>query len=228
MQMVERLAILDIRTFSIPPRSTPHPLLFSCSLLISLGWYCATSTLSHLFLSRFPFHLSFLPTFSYSSSSLCNQLDAWTPSLPVPAHQQQRALAPHPFIMNMFETDYSNLFAAGLRVIESRSTDRTSLSAESQPSSSISPFTGIANRDQHPPLSSSSSSRKAFHYPTRLWRRPSPRNEKTSSADSSLSTARSKPARRRSLSGGVVEETALDVRIWDWSTRVSNATTILE
>jgi len=39
---------------------------------------------------------------------------------------------------------------------------------------------------------------------------------------------KSKPARRRSMPSGVMEETTLDVRIWDWSTRVSYANTILE
>jgi hypothetical protein len=39
---------------------------------------------------------------------------------------------------------------------------------------------------------------------------------------------KAKPARRRSMPGGVMEETSLDVRIWDWSTRVSYANTILE
>jgi hypothetical protein len=29
------------------------------------------------------------------------------------------------------------------------------------------------------------------------------------------------------MSGGVVEETALDVQIWDWCTRVHQATTLL-
>jgi hypothetical protein len=53
----------------------------------------------------------------------------------------------------------------------------------------------------------------------------------TPAADPSLNVAdgvKPKPARRRSMSGGVVEETALDVRIWDWSTRVHRATSFLE
>jgi hypothetical protein len=35
-------------------------------------------------------------------------------------------------------------------------------------------------------------------------------------------------ARRRSMPSGITEGTPLDVRIWDWSTRVSYANTILE
>jgi hypothetical protein len=136
--------------------------------------------------------------------------------------------------MNGFETDYSKLFAAGLRVIQSRSKGRRS--SESQHCTPVSNApSSIATADyDHLPTASSkaASSRKTFHFPTRLWRLPSSRNEMTESAVRNLAAAtndpKSKPARRRSMPSGVMEETTLDVRIWDWSTRVSYANTILE
>ncbi|KAI0246297.1 hypothetical protein BJV78DRAFT_1158008 [Lactifluus subvellereus] len=118
------------------------------------------------------------------------------------------------------DADYSNLFAAGLRVIESRSS--------SYLGSSVSSSSPPDNEDVTAP--NKIPSWKTFHFPTRLWRCPSPRNEKTPAADPSLNAAcdvKPKPARRRSMSGGVVEETALDVQIWDWSTRVHQATSLL-
>ncbi|KAI0248505.1 hypothetical protein BJV78DRAFT_793660 [Lactifluus subvellereus] len=50
-------------------------------------------------------------------------------------------------------------------------------------------------------------------------------NEKTLAADPSLNAVETQA--RTSMSGGVVEETALDVRIWYWNTRVHQATTLL-
>jgi len=135
--------------------------------------------------------------------------------------------------MNVFETSYSNLFAAGLRVIHSRSTSRRS-SSDSQLRSLVShsPSTGAVDHDQLSSVSSRApSSGKTFHFPTRLWRLPSPRNEESESAGANMTAAKdatSRPAHRRSMPGGIMEETTLDVRIWDWSTRVSFATTILE
>ena len=192
------------------------------------------TTSIHVFPSFFsppsPFRLSFLPAFSCSSSS---------PRLVDASRTSGRLTPPVPcsatfLIMNVFvETSYSNLFAAGLRVIHSRSTGRRS-SSDPQLSSlvSLSSSIGAVDHDQHPPVSSRTpSSRKTFHFPTRLWRLPSPRSEKSGSADANIMAtkdANSKPARRRSMPGGTVEETTLDVRIWDWSTRMSFANTILE
>src|SRR5712671_3188349 len=134
--------------------------------------------------------------------------------------------------MNVFETDYSNLFAAGLRVIQSRRTSRRSSPESPLSPSPVSSPTRTSEHERDPTQSSgSSSSWKTFHFPTRLWRRrPSPRNDKASSADARSLTptkdSKSKSARRRSMPGDVAEENALDVRIWDWSTRVSNLTTV--
>ncbi|KAH9954896.1 hypothetical protein BC827DRAFT_919764 [Russula dissimulans] len=140
--------------------------------------------------------------------------------------------------MSVFETDYSNLFAAGLRVIQSRRTGRRSSPESALNPAAVSSRMSTSEHDHDPtPSTGSSSSWKTFHFPTRLWRRPSPRNNKASSADASSSLtptntrdAKPKPTRRRSRSmpGDVAEEStsALDVRIWDWTTRVSNAATI--
>jgi hypothetical protein len=136
--------------------------------------------------------------------------------------------------MNVFETDYSKLFAAGLRVIHSRSKGRRSPSEHQHcPPVSNSSSTATADYDHLPTASSRvASSWKTFQFPTRLWRLPSSRNEATESAEPNLPAAandpNAKPARRRSMPSGIMEETTLDVRIRDWSARVSYATTILE
>ena len=55
-------------------------------------------------------------------------------------------------------------------------------------------------------------------------------SKKSEFADADMTAtkdAKSKLARRRSMPTGVVEGTTLDVRIWDWSTRMSFPTTIL-
>jgi hypothetical protein len=141
-------------------------------------------------------------------------------------------------IMDVFEADYSNLFAAGLRGIQSRSTDldRPQLHP-TRPAISSSVGAGSADRDQGvkrvkgpsvPP-----SFWKSFLLSTRLWRRPSrlPRTEKTSPAVRSLTfwnDSVSKSARRQSIPSDVVEESSLKLRILDWSLRVSNAVGTLE
>jgi hypothetical protein len=138
--------------------------------------------------------------------------------------------------MNVFETDYSKLFAAGLRVIQSRSKGRRSPSEHQHcPPVSNSPSTVTADCDHLPTASSRvPSSWKTFQFPARLWRLPSSRNGTTESAERILpattNDSNAKAARRRSMPSGNLEETTrdLDVRIWDWSRRVSYATTILE
>lgn len=131
--------------------------------------------------------------------------------------------------MDVFEADYSNLFAAGLRGIQSRSTDSV------RPPSSIG--AGSADRDQDvkrvkgpsvPP-----SLWKSFLLPTRLWRRPSrfPRTEETSPAVRNLTLLNdtaSKSSPQQSIASDVVEESSLKLRILDWSLRVSNAVGTLD
>ena len=130
-------------------------------------------------------------------------------------------------IMDGFEADYSNLFAAGLRGIQSRSTDpdRSSFGA------------GSADRDQDVKrikgLSVPSSYWKSFLLYTRSWRRPSrlSRTENTSSVIRSLTSlngAASKSAHRQSIPSDVLEESSLKLRILDWSSRVSNAVDTVE
>ncbi|KAI9454803.1 hypothetical protein F5148DRAFT_1288535 [Russula earlei] len=131
--------------------------------------------------------------------------------------------------MSVFEADYSNLFAAGLRVIQSKSKGRRS-SPDSPLCSPVPSSTATTEHDQGlTPSSGPSSSWRTFHFPTRLWRRTSPRNDKRSSAGPDLTTAKeaeSKHARRRSMPNGIGEESVLDVRIW--RARVSNAIPFVE
>lgn len=140
--------------------------------------------------------------------------------------------------MDLFETDYSNLFAAGLRGIQSRPTGRST--SEPQLGPAVSSSTGSAARDEDvkrvkeptiPP-----SFWKTFLLPTRFWRPPSrsPRRGKPSSSavrsPTASNDARSKPARPQPqlMPRDIVEETSLNLRILDWSVRVSNATAFLE
>ncbi len=110
--------------------------------------------------------------------------------------------------MNVLQTDYSNLFAAGLRVIESRTTSRGSsypgYDSELEGEDIIGP-----------------SPKKPF--PTKLWRRLSGRS--SSNIDGATKPRHS---RWRSMLSGTLagHETALDARVWDWSTRVYRATTL--
>ncbi|KAI0291377.1 hypothetical protein B0F90DRAFT_1823914 [Multifurca ochricompacta] len=79
----------------------------------------------------------------------------------------------------------------------------------------------------------------SFPYEAMAHSSPSPRNEESLAADTNSNhnsdddnnddnDAKSKlPTHQRSLSGSVVEEASLDVRIWDWSTHVYNATSTL-
>jgi hypothetical protein len=140
--------------------------------------------------------------------------------------------------MDVFETDYSNLFAAGLRGIQTRSSGRSS--SEPQLCPAVSSSAGSADLGQDVKRvkgpSIPSSFWKTFLLPTRLWPRPSrlsrsPRIEKALSAvrSPSVSTnAKSKPTRPQAMPSDAVEETSLNLRILDWSLRVSNATAILE
>jgi len=142
-------------------------------------------------------------------------------------------------IMDVFESDYSNLFAAGLRGIQSRSTDPDPSSPKSQlyPVIASSIDTGSADHNQDvkrvkgPGIPSSFW--KSFHLSTRLWRRPArlPRSEKISSVVRGLtarSDAESRSTRRQSIPSNVVEEASLKVRILDWSLHVSNAIATVE
>ena len=139
-------------------------------------------------------------------------------------------------IMDAFEADYSNLFAAGLRGIQSRSTDpdRSPSELHFHPAISLSIGAGSADHDQDVERfkgpSVPSSFWRSFLLSTRLWRRPQasrfPRTEKTSFAVRSLKSwthAVSKTSRRQSIPSDVVEETSLKLRILDWSSHVSNA-----
>jgi hypothetical protein len=130
--------------------------------------------------------------------------------------------------MNVLQTDYSNLFAAGLRVIESRSTGRGSTS---HPVDAIS-FTdlNLSTSDLEEDFTAPIDVPKSSRFPGKLWRHVSWRREITSSPANTSALAGAKPPRRRWLSmlpGNDRQETPLDARIWDWSTRVYNATTLL-
>lgn len=131
--------------------------------------------------------------------------------------------------MNILQTDYSNLFAAGLRVIESRSTGRGS----SHPVSSTNLDLSASDREPEEDLAVpvEVAPKKASHFPTNLWRHVSWRKDKSPSASSSAIAGggiKSRHRRWRSvLPGNVAQETALDARIWDWSTHVYHATTLL-
>ncbi|KAI9434389.1 hypothetical protein H4582DRAFT_797200 [Lactarius indigo] len=133
--------------------------------------------------------------------------------------------------MNVLQTDYSNLFAAGLRVIESRSTGRGS----SHPVQTVSSTNLNSSASDREPSEDSAASievapKKTSRFSTKLWRRVSWRREKPSSANTNAVEGGVKPRRRswRSMLPGCVgQETALDARIWDWSTSVYHATTLL-
>jgi len=126
--------------------------------------------------------------------------------------------------MNVLQTDYSNLFAAGLRVIESRSPGRGSFDAVSSTNlnwSSSDRVTEEAPIDLSP--------KKSSRFPANLWRRVSWGKEKSPSTNDSVLACGFKPRlwRLRSmLPGSVGQETPLDERIWDWSTSVYHATAL--
>ena len=131
--------------------------------------------------------------------------------------------------MNVLQTDYSNLFAAGLRVIESRSTGQGSSSYPVDAISSTDLILSTSEEDFTAP--SEVAPNKSSRFPAKLWRHVSWRTDKSSSsANTSALASGAKPPRRRWLSmlpGNVRQETPLDARIWDWSTRVYHATTPL-
>ncbi|KAI9454778.1 hypothetical protein BJY52DRAFT_707235 [Lactarius psammicola] len=132
--------------------------------------------------------------------------------------------------MNVLQTDYSNLFAAGLRVIESRSTGRGSshpVSAVSSTNLNLSASDRESEEDFPAPIEVAP--KKTSSFPTKLWRHVSLRREKSSSPNTSALAGGAKPRHRRwrsMLPGCVGQETALDARIWDWSTSVYHATTL--
>ncbi|KAH9063549.1 hypothetical protein EDB87DRAFT_127617 [Lactarius vividus] len=131
--------------------------------------------------------------------------------------------------MNVLQTDYSNLFAAGLRVIESRSTGRGS--SQSYPVHAVSLNLSASDRDPEGEFAApvEDSPKKTSRFSTKLWRRVSWRREKPSSANTNVVDDDAKPRQRtwRSMLPGCVgQETALDERIWDWSTGVYHATTL--
>ena len=128
--------------------------------------------------------------------------------------------------MNVLQTDYSNLFAAGLRVIESRSTGRGS---SFQPVDAVSSTNlNLSTSDLEP---EEAAPKKSSRFSAKLWRHASGRREKSSSsANTSALAGGAKPSHRRWLSmlpKNVKQETPLDARIWDWSTHVYHATTLL-
>ena len=138
-------------------------------------------------------------------------------------------------IMDVFEADYSNLFAAGLRGIQSRSTDADQPQLHPATSSSVGAGSADCDQDVKRVKSPSFPSPfwKSFLLSTRLWRRPSrfPRTEKASSAVHSLTflnDTSSRSSRRQSIPSDAGEESSLKLRILDWSLRVSNAVDTLE
>ncbi|KAF8274626.1 hypothetical protein EI94DRAFT_1695775 [Lactarius quietus] len=134
--------------------------------------------------------------------------------------------------MNVLQTDYSNLFAAGLRVIESRSTGRGS----SHPVFAVSSTnlnTSASAREPEEAFTApiEHSPKKCSRFPANLLRRVSWRKEKSSSTNASVLASDAKPPRfwrwRSMLPAESVEqEMQLDERIWDWSTSVYHATAL--
>ena len=127
--------------------------------------------------------------------------------------------------MDVFEADYSNLFAAGLRGIQSRSTDPDRSSSKSQLQPAIGSDQGV-ERVEGPNVPSSVW--KSFLPSTRSWRRPPrlPQSVKTPSVVRNLTSWSgfvSKSARRDSIPSNILEESSLKLRILDWSLHVSNA-----
>ena len=131
--------------------------------------------------------------------------------------------------MNVLQTDYSNLFAAGLRVIESRSTGRGSsphpVSAVSSTNLDLSVSDREPEEDFRAPIEVAH--KKCSSFPANLWRHVS-RKEKSSSANDSVLAGGAKPRLWRWLSmlPSFGQETPLDERIWDWSTSVYHATAL--
>lgn len=134
--------------------------------------------------------------------------------------------------MNVLQTDYSNLFAAGLRVIESRSTGRRSpthpvlVDDGSSINRNMSTSDLESEDDFMAPIEVTP--KKTSRFPAKIWRHVSLRREKScSSTNASALAPGAKPARPRWLSrlpGNVKQESPLDARIWDWSTGVYHAT----
>lgn len=116
--------------------------------------------------------------------------------------------------MNVLQTDYSNLFAAGLRVIESRSTGRACSPVFTVSSADMNFSTSV--EEDIPP-------KKSSRFPANLWRHVSSRKEKSSSANGSFLADGAKPRIWRWRSR---QEAPLDERIWDWSTGVYHATAL--
>ncbi|KAH9052281.1 hypothetical protein EDB87DRAFT_533933 [Lactarius vividus] len=108
--------------------------------------------------------------------------------------------------MNVLQTDYSNLFAAGLRVIESRSTGRGS--SQSYPVHAVSLNLSASDRDPEGEFAApvEDSPKKTSRFSTKLWRRVSWRREKPSSANTNVVDDVAKPRQRtwRSMLPGCV------------------------
>ncbi|KAH9988857.1 hypothetical protein BJV77DRAFT_1069876 [Russula vinacea] len=116
--------------------------------------------------------------------------------------------------MDLFETDYSNLFAAGLRGIQSRPTGRST--SEPQLGPAVSSSTGSAARDEDVKRA------KEPTIPPRFGR-PS-----FSPRDSGVPPHVLRGGESLLHPRDIVEETSLNLRILDWSVRVSNATAFLD
>lgn len=158
------------------------------------------SPLYLLLLSIFPFHLPF-PTLRPPLGWLTpvGRLDRLTPC-------RDRVI--NHLIMNIFETGYS------------RNTGRR-LASDPQLCSLVqlphSPSAGAVDHDQHPPASSRSpSSWKAFYFQQGCDTSHPRGMKKSESADADMTAtkdAETKPGCRRSMPGGIMEETTFDVRI---------------
>jgi hypothetical protein len=125
--------------------------------------------------------------------------------------------------MNVLQTDYSNLFAAGLRVIESRSTGRAC-----SPAFAVSSTASVRQTEEDFTAPIEVASKKCSRFPANLWRHVS-RKEKASSTNASFLAGDAKPRLwrwRSMLPGSVGQDVPLDERIWDWSTSVYHATAL--
>ena len=129
--------------------------------------------------------------------------------------------------MNVLQTDYSNLFAAGLRVIESRSPGRGSFHPVDAVSS-VNVNWSVSDEEVFTaPIDIAP--KKSSRFPANLWRRVSWGKERSPSTNDSVLACGSKPRLwrwRSMLPGSVGKETPLDERIWDWSTSVYHATAL--
>jgi len=123
----------------------------------------------------------------------------------------------------VLQTDYSNLFAAGLRVIESRSTGRGCSPVFTVSSTDLNLSASVEDAPIEVPP------KKSSRFPANLWRHVSSRKEKSSSTNGSFLADDAKPRHwrwRSMLPGSIGQDAPLDERIWDWSTSVYHATAL--